>query len=113
MASAQAEQLKRDVESVLDKVADATGITALADWLRAKVPAAVKRIADSQPCMDPGTCGQQIVIQQQVNGADKNNAAANQGQGNRDNRSPIRHNPQSMIRKRNKMEGVGKIRVGM
>jgi RHS repeat-associated protein len=43
---AQADQLGRDITSVIDKVADVTGITALADWLRPKIVSGAKGVGN-------------------------------------------------------------------
>ena len=46
MTPAQADQLGRDITSVIDKVADVTGITALADWLRPKIVSGAKSVGN-------------------------------------------------------------------
>ena len=74
------QQIIDEVTSALDTVADATGIIALADWLRTNVPAAIKHFAGSQKCLDPGTCGQQIVLQQQIKAQENSQTNGSQTQ---------------------------------
>jgi RHS repeat-associated protein len=64
------QQIARDVTSVIDKVADITGITALADWLRPKIVSGAKgvgNVIEKIGQQGENSCNE-CVIQQKSNG---------------------------------------------